>query len=61
MPESEYQFIPYFLTMDGGYYVQGINPNLAAGIWVQGEKVTLKGTEPSPLANPYAIRTNSPT
>jgi hypothetical protein len=49
--------IPYFLTMDGGYYVEGVNPNLATGIWVKDEKVTLNGTAPSPLANPYVIRT----
>ena len=43
--------------MMGGYYVQKINPNLAAGIWVEDERVALKGAEPSPLANPYVIRT----
>jgi len=51
------QLIPYFLSMTGGYYVQGRNPNLAAGIWVQDEEVTLKATQPSPLANRYVIRT----
>lgn len=50
-------YIPMFMTLMGGYYVQGINPNLAAGIWVQDEKVSLKGTEPAQLANPYVIRT----
>ena len=51
------KYIPYALAMMGGYYVQKINPNLAAGIWVRDEKVALKGTEPSPLANPHIIRT----
>jgi hypothetical protein len=51
------EVIPYFLSMAGGYYVQKINPNLAAGIWVQDEKVVLQGTQPSALANPYVIRT----
>jgi len=51
------KFFPYALAMMGGYYVQKINPNLAAGIWVRDEEVTLKGTAPSPLANPHVIRT----
>lgn len=51
------KYIPYALAMMGGLYVQRINPNLAAGIWVRDEKLTLRGTEPSPLANPYVIRT----
>ena len=51
------KYIPYALAMMGGYYVQKINPNLAAGIWVEDERVALKGAEPSPLANPYVIRT----
>jgi hypothetical protein len=50
--------IPYFLTIQGGYYVQGKNPNLAAGIWVKDEQITLRGIVPSPLANTYIIRTN---
>ena len=49
--------IPYFLSLLGGQYVQRQNPNLAAGIWVKGEEVTLKGTAPSPLANSFVIRT----
>ena len=51
------EVIPYFHSIEGGYYVQQQNPNLATGIWVKGEKMTLKGVEPSPLANPFVIRT----
>lgn len=51
------QVIPSFMTVTGGYYVQQINPNLAAGIWVQDEQITLRGETPSPLANRYVIRT----
>ena len=51
------EYIPYALSMMGGSYVQRINPNLAAGIWVKDEKITLKGVEPSPLANHHVIRT----
>ncbi len=51
------EVIPYFLTLGGGYYVQGQNPNLVAGEWVRAEKLVLHGTEPTPLANPYVIRT----
>ena len=50
-------FIPMFMTLQGSYYVQQINPNLAAGIWVQNEKVTLKGEGPAALANSYVVRT----
>ncbi len=51
------KIIPYSLSMMGGYYVQKINPNLAAGVLVINEKVTLNGDKPTPLANPYVIRT----
>lgn len=51
------QLIPYFLTLGGGYYVQKQNPNLVAGDWVRAEQLVLHGTEPTPLANPYVIRT----
>lgn len=50
-------YVPYFLTLLGGGYVQKINPNLAAGIWIQDEKVTLNGTETTYLKHPYIIRT----
>jgi len=49
--------IPLFMTLTKGYYVQGKNPNLAAGIWVKDEELTLNGTTPTRLANPYVIRT----
>lgn len=49
--------IPYFLSLVGGYYVQQQDPNLAAGISVQGEKLTLRGGEPTALAKPFVIRT----
>ena len=51
------EVIPYFLTLGGGYYVQKQNPNLVAGDWVRAEQLALHGTEPTPLANPYVIRT----
>lgn len=51
------QLIPYFLTLGGGYWVQKQNPNLVAGDWVRAEQLVLHGTEPTPLANPYVIRT----
>ena len=37
--------------------MQKINPNLAAGIWVQDEKLTLNKSEISYLKHPYVIRT----
>jgi hypothetical protein len=49
--------VPYFITMEMGTHVERINPNLAAGVWVKDEKVTLKGNEPSFLANKFVIRT----
>jgi hypothetical protein len=51
------QVIPYFLTLFGGYCVQKQNPNLAAGVWVKGEKLVLLGAEPAVLAHKYVVRT----
>ena len=36
-----------------------INPNIAEGTYVEGEELTLKGEEPTPLAHPNVIRTPS--
>ncbi len=49
--------IPYFLSLQGGYYVQKQNPNLAAGIWVKEEQLILHGAEPAALAHRYVVRT----
>ena len=51
------RFMPMFMTMTGGYYVESFNPNLAAGIWVKNESIELHGNVPAPLAHPYVIRT----
>jgi hypothetical protein len=50
-------FIPLIATISGGYYVEKINPNLAAGIAVNNEKITLRGLDSANLAHPYVIRT----
>ncbi|MBI4026437.1 MAG: substrate-binding domain-containing protein [Verrucomicrobia bacterium] len=49
--------IPYFITLEAGSYVEGKNPNLAAGVWVKDERIALRGTAPSDLANKCVIRT----
>ncbi len=52
------EFIPFFMTMSSGYYVERKNPSFAAGEFIADERVTLQGETPTALHNPYVIRTN---